>query len=84
MHDERQSSAKVIDEQSENDHNWQHVWHNVLNRRATPLMYDWLYNWMTQAIRGIIADSTAGIWAQGKYTSCPWRPRELLAVVDVR
>lgn len=62
---------EIIDEQRDKDHNWQHVWHNVLNRRATPLMYDWLYNWMTpherETIRGIIADSTAGIWAQGKY-----------------
>jgi len=50
---------------------WQHYYHDLMGRRLTPLMYDYLYGWMTQqerkTIRDVIARSTAGKWALGMY-----------------
>jgi hypothetical protein len=50
---------------------WQHYYHDLMGRRLTPLMYDYLYGWMTSeeraTIRDVIARSTAGKWALGMY-----------------
>ncbi len=50
---------------------WQHYYHDLMGRRLTPLMYDYLYGWMTHkeraTIRDVIARSTAGKWALGMY-----------------
>lgn len=50
---------------------WQGWYHSVLGRRVTQVMYDYLYNWMTEAekkkIRKVIATATAGNWSIGMY-----------------
>ena len=50
---------------------WQGWYHTVLGRRVTQVMYDYLYNWMTESekakIRKIIATATAGNWSIGMY-----------------
>ncbi|VGO16253.1 hypothetical protein PDESU_04844 [Pontiella desulfatans] len=59
----------VIDASRLATSHWRHDYHDILQRRATPLIYDWLYAWMTPAeratIRGIIADAAAGHWSIG-------------------
>jgi len=50
---------------------WQHYYHDLMGRRLTPLMYDYLYGWMTPeeraTVRDVIARSTAAKWALGMY-----------------
>jgi hypothetical protein len=50
---------------------WQHYYHDLMGRRLTPIMYDYLYGWMTPeeraTIRDVIARSTAGKWSLGMY-----------------
>ncbi|MBC8504046.1 MAG: LamG domain-containing protein, partial [Chloroflexi bacterium] len=50
---------------------WQGWYHDILGRRCTQIMYDYLYNWMTEAekkqIRKVIAGATAGNWSIGMY-----------------
>ena len=50
---------------------WQHWYHDILGRRCTQVMYDYLYNWMTEAeknkIRKVIATATSGNWSVGMY-----------------
>ncbi|MDD7984659.1 hypothetical protein PQO01_06815 [Lentisphaera marina] len=50
---------------------WQMYYHDSLGRRATPLIYDYLYNWMTinerRFIRKLIADATAQKFSIGMY-----------------
>ncbi|MCH2177030.1 MAG: LamG domain-containing protein, partial [Lentisphaeria bacterium] len=63
---------KSIDHwRSKDNPGWQHRYHNILGRRTTQMMYDYLYNWMTpnerKIIRKVIADATAGNWSIGMY-----------------
>lgn len=56
---------------SQNNPGWQHAYHDILGRRSTQIMYDYLYNWMTEdekrTIRKVIATATAGNWSIGMY-----------------
>ncbi len=60
---------KEIAAQRDQRHNFQKTFHNIVGRRATALMYDLLYPWLTEAertrIRSILAKSTANQWATG-------------------
>jgi hypothetical protein len=55
---------------------WQHSGHNILLRYGTPLLYDWMYNWMTPAeratIREVIAACTQDRWSIGMYGHPAW------------
>jgi hypothetical protein len=61
----------AIDRSLPNTDDWRNRYHDILQRRATALLYDWMYPWMDDAeratIRGIIADATRHKWSIGMY-----------------
>lgn len=73
--DNMMKSAKLqkraLDAANGRTSDWQHYYHDLMGRRLTPLMYDYLYGWMTPeeraTIRDVIARSTAAKWALGMY-----------------
>jgi hypothetical protein len=60
-----------IDATLEISDSWQMFYQDSLGRRTTPLVYDYLYNWMTTEernfIRRLIADATAQKYSLGMY-----------------
>jgi hypothetical protein len=62
---------EMLDERLKVSNDWQGSYHDLVGRRVTPQMYDYLYNWMTDkersVIRGILADATAGKCGLGMY-----------------
>jgi len=63
--------SRALDVANARTADWQHFYHDLMGRRLTPLMYDYLYGWMTPkeraTIRDVIARSSAGKWALGMY-----------------
>jgi hypothetical protein len=55
---------------------WQHSGHDILLRYGTPLLYDWMYRWMTEeeraGIRAVIAACTQDRWSIGMYGLPAW------------
>ncbi len=87
---------RALDVVNKRTADWQHYYHDLMGRRLTPIMYDYLYGWMTPeeraTIRDVIARSTAGKWALGMWgvtalnahTSNwePWITGELMIAVE--
>lgn len=71
MMEEARLQRKVLDERLPVRNDWREGYHDVLGRRVTPQMYDYLYNWMTEEERGVIrkviADATADKYSVGMY-----------------
>lgn len=55
---------------------WQHSGHQIMLRYGFPLLYDWLYNWMSTderaAARATIAACTQDRWSIGMYGHDAW------------
>jgi len=66
----------MLEEQQDKLDDWQHSGHGILLRYGTPLLYDWMYNWMTSeerdTIRQVIAACTRDRWSIGMYGHPAW------------